>query len=623
MSNDENDAEIQALRSVALENARAVLAARQRVEEELRRAKTALEEQSRDLELLNRTATMLAGNLDLESLVQAVTDTGTQLTGAEFGAFFYTVRDAGGGLFTLYTLSGAPREAFEQFGHPRATPLFGPTFEGLPGAIRIANVHEDARYGQWAPHHGMPEGHLPVSSYLAIPVLLRSGEVVGGLFFGHSRPGVFTERSERLLVGLAGQAGMAIDNARMYEQATRAAVDRAHLLEAERAARAEVERVSLMKDEFLATLSHELRTPLNAILGWSDMLLGRVTAGEDRRGLETIARNARVQAQLIEDLLDMNRIISGKVRIDVQRLDLAAVIDAALDAVGPSMTAKSLRLRRTLDPSAGPVFGDPQRIQQVVWNLLSNSIKFTPKGGRIDVLLRRINSHVEIRVADTGIGIAPEFLPHVFERFRQADSSTTRKHGGLGLGLSIVKHLVELHGGSVAAHSAGEAQGAAFIVKLPIRAIHDEDDAAHPTARTSAVREIPLQLTGLRVLVVDDDLDARELIGSVLGSVAAMPTTAGSAAEALALLTERPFDLIISDIGMPERDGYHLMRAVRALPPERGGRTPAIAVTAFARSEDRTRALLAGYQVHLSKPIEPHELVVTVASLTGRVLATE
>jgi CheY-like chemotaxis protein len=268
------------------------------------------------------------------------------------------------------------------------------------------------------------------------------------------------------------------------------------------------------------------------------------------------------------------------------------------------------------------VFGDPQRLQQIVWNLLSNSVKFTPKGGRIDLLLRRVNSHVEIRVADSGIGIAPDFLPHVFERFRQADSSTTRKHGGLGLGLSIVKHLVELHGGTVAAQSAGDKQGATFIVKLPIRAIHDDDDAAHPTARSSAIREIPFQLTGVRALVIDDDRDARELLGTVLGSVGAITTLAGSASEALAIVAERSLDVIISDIGMPERDGYQLMRAIRALPPDRGGKTPAIAVTAFARSEDRTRALMAGYQVHLAKPIEPHELVVTVASLTGKVLGT-
>jgi signal transduction histidine kinase/ActR/RegA family two-component response regulator len=613
MIDDENEA----LRKVALENARVVLATRQRIEEELRSAKTVLEEQRRDLELLNRTGAMLGEKLDLESLLQAITDAGTQLTGAEFGAFFYTATDPTGGVFMLYTLSGAPREAFERLGHPRATPLFAPTFDGTGGVIRIGDVRKDPRYGQWDPHRGMPEGHLPVCSYLAIPVTVRSGKVIGGLFFGHRKPDVFTERSERLLLGLAGPASIALDNARMYEDARQAALDRTQLLEAERAARTELERVSLMKDEFLATLSHELRTPLNAILGWADILLTRTSASEDRRGLETIARNARLQAQLIEDLLDMNRIVSGKVRLDIQRLDLAAIIDATLDSVGPSAEAKSLRVRKTLDPSAGPVFGDPQRIQQVVWNLLSNSIKFTPKGGWIDVLLRRVNSHVEIRVADSGPGIAPDFLPHVFERFRQADSSTTRKHGGLGLGLSIVKHLTELHGGSVEAESAGDQQGATFIIKLPIRAIREDDDA-HPSARSSRVRDVALSLAGVRALVVDDDRDARELIASVLRGAHATATLASSGREALAMLDASSFDVIISDIGMPEYDGYQLMRAVRARSPERGGKTPSIAVTAFARSEDRTRALLSGYQVHLSKPIEPHELVVTVASLTGK-----
>ena len=608
--------------ATALRDTRAVLAARQRIEEELRSAKAELEEQHRDLELLNRTGALLAANLDLEAVVQAVTDAGTQLTGAEFGAFFYTVKDPGGGGFSLYTLSGAPREAFEKLGHPRATPVFAPTFEGRSGVIRIGNVREDPRYGQWAPHYGMPPGHLPVCSYLAIPVALRSGEVVGGLLFGHHAPDVFTERSERLLLGLAGQAAIAIDNARLYDDARRAAVDRAQLLEAERAARAEVERISVIKDQFLATLSHELRTPLNAILGWSDMLLTRATASDERRGLETIARNARVQAQLIDDLLDMNRIISGKVRLDVQRLDLIGIIDAALDSVGPSLEARSLRLHKTLDPSAGLVFGDPQRVQQIVWNLLSNAIKFTPKTGTIDVLLRRVASHVEIRVTDSGIGIAADFLPHVFERFRQADATTTRRHGGLGRGLAIVKQLVELHGGSVTAESVGVGHGASFAVELPIRAIRDGDDA-HPTSPSHVGCGIPFQLTGVRVLIVDDDPDARELLASLLAGVDAAPTTAGSAGAALATLAEHRFDVIVSDIGMPERDGYQLMRAIRALPPERGGRTPAVAVTAFARSEDRTRALLAGYQVHLAKPIEPHELVVTVASLTGKVIGIE
>jgi GAF domain-containing protein len=310
------DEEEKLLRSVALQNVQSILQARKLADQELIRTKEALEEETRVLELLNKTGATLASKLDLQSVVQAVTDAATELSGAQFGAFFYTVSNAEGDVFTLFTLSGAPREAFEKLGHPRATPVFAPTFRG-EGVIRIADVQKDPRYGQWGPHHGMPKGHLPVRSYLAVPVVARSGEVLGGLFFGHSECGVFTERSERLIVGIAAQGAIAIDNARLYEEAKRAAEERARLLEVERHARAEVERVSVMKDEFLATLSHELRTPLNAVLGWSEILLLRHTEdSETRRGLETIARNARAQAQLIEDLLDMNRIVSGKVRLE-------------------------------------------------------------------------------------------------------------------------------------------------------------------------------------------------------------------------------------------------------------------------------------------------------------------
>ena len=607
MSNDEDDL----LRSAALKNAQSILQARERALDELRETKNALEEETRVLELLNHTGTRLSGSLDLQTLVQIVTDAGTQLSGAEFGAFFYTVRAESGDVLTLYTLSGAPREAFEKFGHPRATPIFAPTFAG-EGVIRIADVREDPRYGQWAPHHGMPPGHLPVSSYLAVPVTSRTGEVIGGLFFGHRERGVFKERSEQLILGLAGQAAIAIDNARLFEEAQRAA-------DAERAARSEVERVSLIKDEFLATLSHELRTPLNAVLGWSEILLMKFGENAElARGLEVIGRNARAQAQMIEDLLDMNRIVSGKIRIDVQPVDLPTAVAAAIDSVRPSADAKGIRMVQTLDPAAGPVFGDPHRIQQIVWNLLSNAVKFTPKHGKIDVLLARVSSHVEITVCDTGIGINADFLPVLFDRFRQADASTTRRYGGLGLGLSIVKQLVELHGGSVRAESRGTDQGSMFIVNLPLRAIREDERRSHPTPGIQAMRETGIALTGLRILVVDDDADARRLLDQLLRDTGAEVTTAMSADEALGYFAKAKFDVIVSDIGMPERDGYQFMRAVRARTLAEGGRTPAVALTAFARSEDRTRALLAGYQVHMAKPIEPHELIVTIASLTGR-----
>ena len=619
MAQRDEDEEVRQ-RSAALHNVQSILRARQRAEAELLRTKAALEEETRILELLNTTGAALASSLDLESVVQMVTDAGTKLSGAQFGAFFYTVPDPDGGVLSLFALSGAPREMFEKFGQPRASAIFAPTFRG-EGVTRMDDVHFDPRYGQAAPHYGMPAGHLPVRSYLAVSVVGRS-EVIGGLFFGHSEPGVFTERSERLISAIAAQAAIAIDNARLYEAANQSAEERARLLDAERVARAEVERVSLMKDEFLATLSHELRTPLNAILGWSEVLLSRAAADSDaRRGLETISRNARSQAKLIEDLLDMNRIVSGKLRLDVQCVELGAIVDAALESVQSSATAKSIVVHKTIDPNAGFVLADPGRLQQIVWNLLGNAVKFTPRGGAIDLRVLRVSSHVEITVHDSGIGIAPEFLPQLFERFRQADSSTTRRYGGLGLGLSIVKQLAELHGGSVRADSPGEGHGSTFVVSLPVRAIRESSGGRreHPATPSVAPPQVSEpSLAGIKVLVVDDESDARELVRYMLCGASAEVLMAASASEGLELLQAQQPDVIVSDIGMPERDGFQFISDVRGLSAAAGGQTPAIALTAFARSEDRTRAMRAGYQVHVSKPIEPSELVASVYSVARR-----
>jgi signal transduction histidine kinase/ActR/RegA family two-component response regulator len=566
---------------------------------------------------------MLSSKLDLQTLVQAVTDAATELSGAKFGAFFYNnTTDAGGDSFMLYTLTGARREDFDQFGQPRATALFGPTFRG-EGPIRCEDVLQDPRYGRMLPHRGMPTGHLPVRSYLAVPVTSRSGEVIGGLFFGHPLPGVFSERTERLVVGIAAQAAVAIDNARLFETVQQAAEERKQLLESERFARGEAERASSMKDEFLATLSHELRTPLSAILGWSHILRARVMSeAEINQGLEVIERNARMQTQLIEDLLDMSRIASGKMRLDIQPVQPVTFVEAAIETVRPSAEAKGITLTQLLDPAAGPINGDPSRLQQVVWNLLSNAIKFTGRGGRVEVVLERVNSHVEITVSDSGIGIKPEFLPYVFERFRQEGGSATRPAKGLGLGLSIVRHLVEQHGGTVQARSPGEGCGATFAIHLPLTVAHRGTaygERRHPKSPRSVAMEFKrLDLSGIKVLVVDDQEVARELIKRVLQECDAQVVTAGAATEALAAVEmERP-DVLVSDIGMPDVDGYELLRRVRALGPARGGRLPAIALTAFPRSEDRTRALHAGFLVHVSKPIEPSELVATVASVVGR-----
>lgn len=413
----------------------------------------------------------------------------------------------------------------------------------------------------------------------------------------------------------SGYIGSCVD----FTETKRIQAEREETLKAERAAREEAERVGRLKDEFLATVSHELRTPLNAILGWATLMRRLKPGTEDHlRGLETIERNARVQGQIISDLLDMSRIISGKVQLDVQAIDLSEVINAALDAVRLSVEAKNINLRVMLDARAGRVRGDAGRLQQVFWNLLTNAVKFTPSGGRIDVIMERVNSHVEVSVDDSGLGIKPEFLAFVFDRFRQADSSTTRRHGGLGLGLSIVKHLVELHGGSVRVKSGGEGQGATFIVALPISVMHTGDGPREERPAFGDVDvgtiELP-SLAGVRALVVDDQPDARILICRLIEEHGGRCIVAESGADAMHLLGQEDVNILVSDIGMPDFDGYDLIRKVRALHDSTLRNIPAIALTAYARADDRQRALLAGYQMHVSKPVEPRELIAGIASL--------
>jgi signal transduction histidine kinase/ActR/RegA family two-component response regulator len=594
------------------------------------RAEAQVREQTEVVETINRIGQLLSAELDQQKLVQGVTDAATELTGAQFGSFFYNVIDERGESYMLYTLSGAPREAFSSFPMPRATELFGPTFRG-EASIRIDEVKKDPRYGHSDPYHGMPPGHLPVNSYLAVPVISRSGEVLGGLFFGHKDAGVFTERHVRIVEGLAAQAAIAMDNARLYNNAQRAIQEREELLAREREARQQAEIASRAKDEFLGTLSHELRTPLNAIFGWTRMLS---TGGLDEetvsRAIETIERNAKLQARLIDDMLDVSRIISGKLRLDAQPVELTAVINAAVDTSRPAAEAKDIRIQVVLDFGAGCVLGDLVRLQQVIWNLLSNAIKFTPKHGRVQIQLERINSHVEITVSDTGPGIDEEFLPHVFERFRQADSSITRKHGGLGLGLAIVRHLVELHGGSVEASNRADRTGASFVVKLPVMVVRaparrqaPEPERVHSMVSGQVPFDCPPELHGLKVLAVDDEADSRHLLTTVLERCGAEVRTCASAAEALATLEDYAPDILISDIGMPNEDGYDLIEKIRARESAGADRIPAVALTAYARVEDRLRALTAGYNMHVPKPVEPAELAVVVASLTRSARARE
>lgn len=384
------------------------------------------------------------------------------------------------------------------------------------------------------------------------------------------------------------------------------------------------EEATRAKDEFLAVVSHELRTPLSAIVGWAQMLqTGKLDEQTTKRALEIIRRNANSQAQLIEDLLDFSRIISGKLRLDVRPLEVAAVIEAAVDVVRPTAEAKGIRLQIVLDTKVGPVSGDPDRLQQVLWNLLSNAIKFTPKGGRVQIRLARINSSVEINVSDTGQGISAEFLPYVFERFRQADNTITRRQSGLGLGMAITRHLVELHGGTINADSPGENQGATFTVKLPLMIVHkSEHSSPVATARPPHTDEYDVQfaelprLDDLHVLVVDDERDARDLLTTVLTHSGAQVTAVATVADALEKLLHMKPDLLVSDIEMPGEDGYALIRKVRSLEAAGGHILPAIALTAHARFSDRMRALSAGYQMHVPKPVQPAELIVVIANLT-------
>jgi signal transduction histidine kinase len=418
-----------------------------------------------------------------------------------------------------------------------------------------------------------------------------------------------------------GQAdvGLLERSIRYAIQQKRSEAERLELIR-EQAARKEAEESNRIKDEFLATVSHELRTPLNAMLGWVHLLRqGNLSTEQSARALETIERSARAQHKLIEDLLDLSRVITGKLRIEVREILLAPVIEAAVEAARPGAVAKEITLGTDFESREVKVCGDPDRLQQVVWNLVSNAVKFTPKGGRVEVALRPSGSHAEVTVSDTGEGIAPAFLPYVFDRFRQQDSSTTRRHGGLGLGLAIVRHLVELHGGTVRAESAGVGQGATFVVRLPLvgRGVALSDAAGRSVTQHGG-DAAALPLRDVRALVVDDEDDSLDLACEILAQAGAEIRTARLAVEALGVLDRWQPDVIVCDIGMPGDDGYSLLRKVRARPAEKGGETPAIALTAYARSEDEQRSLDAGFQLHLAKPVEPQVLVASVARLSGR-----
>ena len=457
----------------------------------------------------------------------------------------------------------------------------------------LARIRKGERVDHFETIRRAKDGRLINVSLVISPVKDKSGKIVG-----------------------ASKVARDITERKAIEQ------ERERLLALERESRERAEEASRLKDEFLAVVSHELRSPLNAIMGWASLLRARELDEPTASAIETILRNAQTQNQLIGDLLDVSRIVSGQLRLNIRPFELVSVIKAAIEVIRPSAEAKSIRIHTQLDPAAGPVTADPDRLQQIFWNLLSNAVKFTPAGGRVQVRLQRVDSHAEFTVSDTGKGIDPKLLPHIFERFRQGDSSTTREYGGLGLGLAIVRHLVELHGGVVHAHSAGEGEGAEFVVELPVavtkrRVASADRTAATPSAGEGLRGKMPV-LDGLRILFVDDERDAREVVRAIFRETGAEVATASNVEEALQVLESFKPAVLVSDIGMPGEDGFDLIRRVRALPADRGGTIPAIALTAFARTQDRLRVLSAGYQMHVPKPLEPLELAIVVASLTRR-----
>jgi signal transduction histidine kinase/DNA-binding response OmpR family regulator len=475
-----------------------------------------------------------------------------------------------------------------------------------------------------------------VHSFLGAPILSAAGVCGWVYLLNKVNADDFTEADERLAATLATQVAIAYENARLYSDAQRHAgelqleiterkhveEERAQLLVREQAARAEAEQANRTKDEFLAVLSHELRTPLSAILGWSHLVrTGKLDETQMSRAFETIERNARSQSQLIDDLLDVSRIITGKLQIEPRPVDLCTIIEAAIEAVRPAFETKGVRFETVLDAAACLVPADANRLQQIFWNLFSNAIKFTPADGQVSVAVKRAGLRVQVSVSDSGIGITPEFLPYIFDRFRQADGSTTRVHGGLGLGLSIVKHLVQLHDGAVEVASEGKNQGATFTVSLPLAS-----DASAKKTETAAAAEqgngLPAAfsklLEGLRILVVDDEADSRDLVTAILTRCGGEVRCCETATEALETFRAWKPDLLVSDIGMPHEDGYSLIRKLRKLRLKLAREIPAIALTAYATDDDRERTLSAGFQMHVAKPIEPKALVRTIAGAAGR-----
>jgi len=562
-------------------------------------ASAAAHRAQREAEIFGELTAAITASLDLTTVLERVVNGAKELCNADIGRIALRESDTDRMVFRY---SAGSRLGT---GHPtevdRANGLGGYVWRtGQP--YRTADHRVDPyRHRALA---ALLEKEGTVAS-LVVPIHLRD-HVEGLIYLDRRSSEPFTERDEQLVRRFADHAAVAIQNA--------------HLLAAEKTARGDAEVANRAKDEFLAVLSHELRTPLNAVYGWARMLRAGDVGDDGRdRALDVIIRNANAQVQLIDDLLDISRVVTGKMRLDLRRVDLKRVVESVLDAVRPAAEAKAIRLETVLDPRAEPVTGDQARLEQVVWNLVMNAVKFTP-GGQIEVAVRRVNAHVEIVVSDTGRGIAPDVLPFIFDRFRQGDSSSTRAHGGLGLGLALVKHLVELHGGTVVARSPGQGQGATFVVSLPLTIAESPAAPGDSSQAIAGSFDLPpsARLDGLRILVVDDDRDAIDLASAILADAGAYVKSAASAREAFAtVLAWRP-DVLVSDIEMPEEDGYMLIRKIRALHKQDGSELPAIALTAYGRPQDRVLALTAGYNMHVRKPVDPAELTTIIAGLVSR-----
>jgi PAS domain S-box-containing protein len=557
-----------------------------------KRDELALMEHSQVLELLVSTGKSIASSLDLQAILQRVTDLGTQMSGAEFGAFFYYVGDGHGGSCMLYTLAGAPRSAFEKFGLPRNTPVFHATFSG-EGVVRSDDITQDPRYGKIPPHFGMPEGHLPVRSYLAVPVIARSGQVLGGLFFGHSRAGVFDERAEKVLTGVAAQAAVAMDNAQLYEEAQREIANR-------EMAEARLREADRRKDEFLATLAHELRNPLAPIRQAAAVAGAPGSSDEQKRwGLQVIDRQVRHMSVLLNDLLDVARITRGVFDLRMTATTVGEIVDSAIETARPSITSRQHSLRVEVPRRDAALTGDPLRLAQILANLLLNASKYTDPRGVITLRATDAAGNVEFSVRDTGIGIEPATLNDLFGMFKQVSSHRDRSEGGLGIGLALAKGLAELHGGTIEAHSEGPGRGSEFIVRIPRRLEEQSgvDEPGSESPRASASRS---------VLIADDNEDAARTLAMLLEVSGHRVTVAHDGEQALARFDELQPEFVLLDIGMPRLDGYEVARRLR----ERAGNKPKlVALTGWGQETDKARARAAGFDQHFTKPIDPDRIL--------------